>query len=175
MVIGWKLRTGHRKLAAQPRNPSIPRLLLPLASSLLTSASALASTLTLAYACGITSSATCRVMCGIVAVDCPRFSSNRCLMANARLCLSKYLPLFVGKYRPKYRSLRSQLRLQLRRRLNPALNLNLDLNLNPSLHHAMLATLLQKMNPSSFASLFESMFESKLRPLWASTCLELLR
>jgi hypothetical protein len=84
------------------------------------------------------------------------------LAAKPRLNPSKYLSLFLRKYRPTCLQPCRHLCL----RLNSALCLNLYLNLNPSLFRwscmQLLETLLQKL----FAALFGSMLALMLTQLW---------
>jgi hypothetical protein len=97
------------------------------------------------------------------------------LARKPRLCLTKYLAMFVGKYLQTHPHLRTHLRQQLRRSLYLDLNLNLNLQLYPSLYRALLAKLFGTLFEKTFASLFGSLFQSKFQPLQASTCLALYR
>lgn len=83
------------------------------------------------------------------------------LAAKPRLCLTKYLSLYVRKYRQKCPQPCARLRRHMCRNLNGEpyldLNLDLDLNLNPFLFLNSFQSLFRTFFASSLGSLFESM------------------
>jgi hypothetical protein len=100
------------------------------------------------------------------------------LTPNARFGRSKYLSLFVRKYRPTYRQLHLKLRCELYRQLSPALNLKLDLDINPLLNRTLFAALYLKTDPSLLAPSFGAFYLKKQRsfdgPIYPQLCRRML-
>jgi hypothetical protein len=97
------------------------------------------------------------------------------LALKARMCLSKYPPLFFGKFRKMCDQLRAQLHPKVRRQLNSELHRELHARLHAALYHALLAKMFETSFEQTFAALFGSLFDSKYRSLRASTYLALCR
>ena len=94
---------------------------------------------------------------------------------DARLCLSKYLALFVRKYRPRCRLLCTEVCLQLRRSLYSRLCRGLPERLCASLYHGSYATLLLTLYRSSFEALLASFLRQRYRWSCSSACRALCR
>jgi hypothetical protein len=119
-----------------------------------------------------------RQECGVINLrDSPRrlIDAFGCLASKPRLCRSKYLSLFVRKFRKMCIQLRTPLRRQVRPQLNSELRRELREQLYAALYHALLAKLFETLFKKTFVALFGSLFDSKFRSLRASVYLALYR
>jgi hypothetical protein len=94
---------------------------------------------------------------------------------RAESCRSKYLPLFVTKYRQMCIQLRTRLHRQVCPQLNSELCRKLREQVYAALFAALFAKLFETLSEKTLAALFGSLFALKPRPLWASMCLALCR
>ncbi len=97
------------------------------------------------------------------------------LAPKARLSLTKYLSLFVGKHRQRCRRLCGTLHRQVHSQLNSGLRRELRERLYAALHRALFVKLFETLFEKTLASLLGSMFESNLRSFLISTCAALHR